>query len=71
MGTGTPTQIILLSNAQLAHRLAIIGRLVAMAQVSLAEGLWNPEFASADATYQARSICEDLTREVSAIENKL
>lgn len=70
-GTGEVQRIVFLSNAQLAHHLSMIARLIAGAQVSLAEGLWNPEFCSADATYYARSVCDDLRHKLSEIEQKL
>lgn len=71
MGTGAIEQIITLSNAQFAYRLAVISRLVAMAQVSLAEGMWNPEFCAASAKYEARNICEHLRRELADIEKNI
>lgn len=63
-----PDELPPLTYADLAIRLSKIGRMIAMAQCSLAEGMHNPNFCSADARNYTASIIEDLKREMKYLD---
>lgn len=59
-----------ITHADMARYLAQIARTATMAQVSLAEGMWNPDFCSAECSIYALSICEDLRVKLDALEKR-
>ena len=59
------------TNADLGYHLGRIGRLVATVQADLGQGMWNPEFCSAECHAWAASLCSDLRDRLAEIEARL
>jgi hypothetical protein len=57
-----------LTKAQYAYHVGLILRRVAGESASLAHGMWNPAFCSADADDHVVSLCEDLRARLDNIE---
>lgn len=60
-----------LTNAQFLYLVSRLCRTAAKATAELTEGVWNPDFNSADGTDYARSICEDVREWLDRVESRL
>lgn len=54
-----------------ATHVAAIMRRVTFESAELAQGMWNPNFCSSDATQNARSFCEEMQRSLDAITDRI
>lgn len=59
------------SNADFARAVAHIMRTTSAAIVSLAGGMWNPEYCAAPADMYARSVIDDLEHQIKHIKKRL
>lgn len=59
------------TNAEFSRLLASINRLTAGSLAQMTDGMWNPEYCSADAAFYAASVCEDLKHKIKHIENRM
>jgi hypothetical protein len=57
-----------MTNANLAHHLIGVAKLVSQERDYLASGMWNPAFCSADATNRAEDLCDELSRRIVHIK---
>jgi hypothetical protein len=60
-----------LSNAEFAFAISHVLRAASIATVTMAEGMWNPEFCSASAAMYAISIIDDLEHQIDNIKKRL
>lgn len=59
-----------LTNAEAARIIAKMARSVSLAQVHLAEGMWNPNFCAANCSAWALSLCEDIRAQLDRLERR-
>jgi hypothetical protein len=57
-----------MTNANLAHQLVGVAKLVSQERDYLASGMGNPAFCSADATARAEDLCDELCRRLIHIK---